>query len=153
MLFALPVPQSVRVGLLGRVGAKAIDLALVVIVAALLPYPLGPIGGFLYSLLADGLPWKALRGQSVGKKLLKLRVWSRARHAPANLRDSALRNAPIALATFFAIIPVWGWIILVLVGMPLMAMEIYLMATAETGHRLGDQMGDTEVLDLREEAK
>lgn len=153
MLFALPVPQSVRVGLLARVGAKAIDFVVVVLVAVILPYPLGPLLGFLYSLLADGLPWKPLRGQSVGKKLLKLRVWSRSRHAPANLRDSALRNAPVALATFFAIIPVWGWIILVLVGLPLMAMEIYLMATAEAGHRLGDQMGDTEVLDLKGEAK
>ena len=31
-----------------------------------------------------------------------------------------------------------------------MAMEIYLMITVETGHRLGDVMGDTEVVRERE---
>ena len=65
---------------------------------------------------------------------------------PASIRASILRNAPVGVATFFAIIPVWGWLILGIVGIPLMIMEVYLMATVGTGHRLGDVMGDTEVV-------
>ena len=53
------------------------------------------------------------------------------------------------MATFFAIIPIWGWLILALIGVPLMLMEIYLMLSVETGHRLGDVMGDTEVIQAR----
>jgi hypothetical protein len=85
-------------------------------------------------------------GQSVGKRLLKLRTRNLVHGGPAGYRDSLLRNAPVGIATFFAIIPVWGWLILGLVGLPLMVMEVYLMATAANGHRLGDVMGDTEVV-------
>jgi hypothetical protein len=52
----------------------------------------------------------------------------------------------VGLCTFFAIIPIWGWIILFLVGIPLMAIEIYLLARVETRQRLGDVMADTEVV-------
>jgi hypothetical protein len=30
-----------------------------------------------------------------------------------------------------------------------MIMEIYLMVSVETGHRLGDVMGDTEVIEVK----
>lgn len=150
MLFVLPVGSQIKVGLVNRVIAKVIDLLLVIAVAAILPYPLGPIAGFLYSILADGIPYKGFSGQSVGKRLLRLRVMHRTYKRPANFRDSALRNTPVGVATFFAIIPIWGWLILALVGIPLMVMEVYLMATVETGHRLGDVMGDTEVVELKE---
>jgi hypothetical protein len=38
---------------------------------------------------------------------------------------------------------------LILIGLPLMIMEVYLMLTVGTGQRLGDVMGDTEVIDVR----
>ena len=122
------------------------DIILVIALAVVLPYPLGPLVGFLYSLCADGLNFGPFRGQSVGKKLMRLRTVSRVRGAPASLRESILRNAPVGVATFFAIIPLWGWLIAGLLGVPLMIMEVYLMATVEHGHRLGDVMGDTEVV-------
>jgi uncharacterized RDD family membrane protein YckC len=133
-----------------RVVAKLIDLFLVIAAAAILPYPLGPLMGFTYSVAGDGMRGGPFRGQSIGKKLLKLRVINTATKHPASLRDSVLRNAPVGVATFFAIIPIWGWLILGFIGLPLMMMEIYLMVSVESGHRLGDVMGDTEVIHARE---
>ena len=149
MLFVLPASNSaLKVSVMNRVIAKVIDLVFVVALAAVLPYPLGPLLGFLYSLFADGLPVAGFRGQSIGKKVMKLRVQNAVNRVPASLKESALRNAPVGVATFFAIIPVWGWLILGLIGVPLMIMEIYLMLSVDTGHRLGDVMGDTEVIEL-----
>ncbi|MGK5081729.1 hypothetical protein WDW37_00365 [Bdellovibrionota bacterium FG-1] len=155
-----------RVSVFHRVLAKVVDLVLVFALAAILPYPLGPVAGFLYSLLADGLKLGKTSGQSVGKKLFGLKVvqivsenvndagsGSFAEHEsviksriPATFKASCLRNAPIGVATFFGIIPIWGWIILGIIGIPLMVIEVYLMMTVASGHRLGDVMGDTEVV-------
>lgn len=152
MLFVLPVPSSVphlKVRVLNRVIAKVIDIVLVFAVAAFLPYPLGPLLGFSYSLTADGMNFGPFHGQSVGKRAMRLQVLNTREKSPASVRDSVLRNAPVGVATFFAIIPVWGWLILALIGIPLMVMEIYLMVSVETGHRLGDVMGDTEVVEFK----
>lgn len=150
MFFALPLQHSqIKVSVINRVVAKMIDILIVVAVAAILPYPLGPLLGFLYSLFGDGMSFGPFNGQSVGKKVMKLQVLNLIRKEPATYRDSALRNAPVGVATFFAIIPIWGWLILGLIGIPLMVMEIYLMLSVETGHRLGDVMGDTEVIELK----
>ncbi len=168
------------VHVLNRVLAKMLDILIVFALAGVLPYPLGPLAGFIYSLVADGIQIGKFQGQSVGKKLLGLQVVQLVAPAtglatgaalelqgsggfaesdapearmktprerkPMSLRASVVRNAPVGVATFFAIIPVWGWLILALVGVPLMVMEIYLMVTAENGHRLGDVMADTEVV-------
>jgi uncharacterized RDD family membrane protein YckC len=151
MLLAALATQAgfpTRVSVLNRVIAKLIDLAIVLLLVGLV-YPVGPLLGFLYSLCADGIGVGGMQGQSVGKKLLKLQVLHVPSRRPASIRDSVLRNAPVGVATFFGIIPVWGWLILGLIGLPLMVMEIYLMITVETGHRLGDVMGDTEVVERR----
>lgn len=149
MFFSLPIPHQVKVNVTNRVMAKAIDMA-IVFTLALVFYPAGPLLGFFYSVLADGLHYKTLRGQSIGKKIMGLRVVSLIRGKPANFRESMLRNSPVGIATFFAIIPFWGWLILALIGIPLMLMEIYLMLSVDTGRRLGDIMGDTEVIDVAE---
>jgi hypothetical protein len=140
-----------------RVGAKFIDLAVVMLVSVIVFYPVGPLVGFLYSLLADALPFRGFSGQSLGKKLLKLRAIS-LKPGPAKVgadgnpaltyRDSLFRNAPVGVATFFALIPVWGWAILALIGFPLMIVEIYLLVRAPRGQRLGDVMADTEVVEV-----
>jgi uncharacterized membrane protein len=138
----------VKASVLQRVLAKTVDLLLVFTLAAVLPYPVGPLAGFIYSLVADGVKIFKFPGQSVGKKLFKLKVVQlvNGERKPPSLKASVLRNAPVGIATFFAIIPIWGWLILGLVGIPLMIMEIYLMLSVEQGHRLGDVMGDTEVV-------
>ena len=138
---------------LNRVAAKMIDILFVFALAVVLPYPLGPLAGFGYSLVADGMHVKPFRGQSLGKLIMRLRVVSTLEPRPASLRDSIIRNAPVGVATFFAIIPVWGWLILGLIGLPLMVIEVYLMTTVANGHRLGDVMGDTEVVGVPRKAK
>jgi uncharacterized RDD family membrane protein YckC len=155
-----------RVSLFSRILAKFVDLLLVFALAAFLPYPFGPFAGFVYSLVADGTKLGSFRGQSIGKKLFKLRVVQIVTRnvaepgsggfgeaaslvkemRPPSMRACCLRNAPVGIATFFGIIPIWGWLILGLVGIPMMVIEIYLMATVARGHRLGDVMGDTEVI-------
>lgn len=138
---------------LNRVAAKLIDISVLFLSAMILPYPIGPIGGFLYTVFCDGIGFKKFQGQSLGKKLLKLQVVQQKSGAPIGWKHSALRNAPVGFATFFAIIPVWGWLILFLIGLPLMMMEVYLILTAAQGHRLGDVMADTEVIELKERAE
>lgn len=139
------VPQKVpgRSSILLRVMAKAADLCFVFLLAGFLPYPAGPLAGFLYSIFADGI-----NGQSVGKRIFSLQVVGMHTRKPVRWRDSLFRNAPVGVATFFGIIPVWGWLVLGLVGIPLMIIEVYLMFTVPAGHRLGDVMGDTEVIEV-----
>jgi len=147
MVFALSFSsQTAKVVVLNRIIAKLIDLFLVILVGVVIPRPFGPLTGFAYSLLADGMNIGPFHGQSIGKRILGLRVVQMNSQTPATFQDSVLRNAPVGVATFFAIIPVWGWLILFLMGVPLMVIEIYLMMTKPGGHRLGDLMGNTEVL-------
>lgn len=137
-----------------RVSAKFIDLFIVMLASIVVIYPLGPLVGFLYSILADAIPLKGFEGQSFGKKIMRLRVLStkagtsREGRVRLSYRESVLRNAPVGVATFFALIPVWGWAILALIGFPLMIVEIYLLVRAPGGQRLGDVMADTEVAEL-----
>ena len=138
-----------KASITNRVIAKVMDLTLVVAVAVILPYPLGPLLGFLYSLVGDAMNFGPFCGQSVGKKIMHLQVVNTNRREPARVRDSVYRNAPVGVATFFAIIPIWGWLILGLIGIPLMVMEVYLMMSVDNGHRLGDVMGDTEVIEFK----
>lgn len=134
-----------------RILAKFIDIVVVIALGALLPRFVGPLLGFAYSVLADGMKFGPFIGQSVGKKLMGLRVISRSRKGkPVTLAESAIRNSPIGFATFFGIIPVWGWILLGLIGIPLMLLEGYLVLRAPNGHRLGDVMADSEVVRARE---
>lgn len=144
MIPLLPVSSKLKASVTHRVIAKVIDLFFVFILAGTLPYPAGPLLGFLYSLLADGVG-----GRSIGKRLLRLKVVHVKTRLSADWRDSFIRNTPVGVATFFGIIPVWGWLILGLAGIPLMLIEVYLMATVPMGHRLGDVMGDTEVIELK----
>ncbi len=149
ILFSLPITTSLKVSVTSRVIAKAIDLFIVFLLTAIISYPIGPAIGFLYSLFGDGIHYRKWRGQSIGKKLMRLQVLNTVTKQPARWRESALRNTPVGVATFFAIIPIWGWLILGLIGFPLMLMEVYLMVSVETGHRLGDVMGDTEVVEVQ----
>lgn len=146
--------HQMRTLVLHRVFAKAIDLALVFLMALILP-PVGALLGFLYSLGGDALRWKSMQSQSFGKRVMRLQTVSRVRQGvdglrkPVTLKEAIYRNAPVGVATFFALIPFWGWMIMVLIGIPLMLMEVYLMLSVDSGHRLGDVIGDTEVISSR----
>ena len=131
---------------LNRVAAKLVDFFIVMSASAVLPRVVGPLLGFGYSMLADGFRGGPFYGQSVGKRLFGLQVVHQKTGEVASFRDSIIRNTPVGVATFFAIIPIWGWIILFFIGLPLMLIEIYLIARVARGHRLGDVMADTEVV-------
>jgi uncharacterized RDD family membrane protein YckC len=132
-----------------RALAKGVDCFLALSAAALLPAPIGPLLGMIYLVLADGLQFQNFESQSVGKKLLGLQTWNSKSGELATFRESAIRNSPVAVAMFFAMIPVWGWIFFILVGIPLLAIEIFLMIKVEGHQRLGDVMADSEVRAIR----
>jgi uncharacterized RDD family membrane protein YckC len=127
-----------------RVFAKLIDLSIVLLLGFAIQGGVGSVLGFLYSICADGLPIRKLHCQSVGKHFLKLRVISQSGEHP--LRSSIIRNAPVGLVTFLMIIPFWGWILSLLVGIPLGLYEISLMFRADKHQRLGDVMAETVVV-------
>lgn len=131
-----------KVSALTRCVAKAIDLSVILLLSLAIPYA-GAILGFIYTLVHDGI----FRGQSLGKRIFHLRTIDLRTGAPCGLRESVIRNSPFGIATFFGIIPFWGWIILVLLGIPLVLLELYLMMTLENGARLGDVMADTQVVE------
>jgi len=138
---SLPVVNNSKVSITSRCAARAIDLSIVFVLDVFLPHPAGVFLGFIYTLFQDAI-WD---GRSVGKRLLKLRVLNAHTKQACTIKESALRNSTIGVALFFAIVPFWGWIILVLLGIPLVIMEIYLMKNKEHGQRLGDVMAETQV--------
>jgi uncharacterized RDD family membrane protein YckC len=143
---SLPSAARQKFAVAQRVAAKMIDLLIVGMVGVLLPTFFAPIAGFIYSLVGDGLNGWGFRGQSVGKRLMGLKVVRVPGGEPMRMRDSTIRNLPIGVATFFAIIPLWGWIICILVGVPLMLIEITLMLRMKDETRLGDIMAGTRVV-------
>ena len=146
-------PDGVKIHPATRCMAKAIDMSAIFFLALILPYPIGVLLGFAYTLVHDGL----FNGQSLGKRVFHLKAVQAGQEVivatpemPAcTVRESVIRNVPLGVATFFAIIPFWGWIILVLLGVPLVLLEVYLMLTSPTGSRLGDVMADTRVVQLK----
>ncbi len=133
-----------------RVFAKVIDLLFVLFLGRIpLVGGAGSVLGFLYSIVSDSFAYKSVQGQSIGKKILKIRVASGNGNQTrmARLRTSVLRNAPVGIVTFLMIIPVWGWILSLLIGIPLFLIELSLMIKADRHQRLGDVMAESAVLD------
>src|SRR5574342_497290 len=128
--------------------ARLVDLALA-FAAANLAGPAGPVLACLYLLLADGL----LHGQSVGKRLLGVRTMAIARGAtrgrPAGYRESALRNLPFGLLALFYGVTLVGWIMLFVVGLPMICFESWMVWTDRHGVRIGDIFADTQVVDAK----
>lgn len=127
---------------LNRLIGKAIDLILVVALASVL-YPAGPLAAFLYILISDGLK----DGRSLGKRVVRLCVINTTTGKAADFKDSIIRNSPIAVAVLFFLIPLWGWFLWIIIGIPILAIEVYLMRSLEQQARLGDTMADTKVLE------
>ncbi|MFZ9000974.1 MAG: RDD family protein [Bacteriovoracaceae bacterium] len=131
----------VRVAILSRLIAKSIDLFIVLILAIFF-YPVGILFAVLYLGVCDSLQ----NGQSVGKKFMGFCVISLEDGSPCSTRQSFIRNLPIIVPLIPAILPIWGWIFSILLGIPLIVMEVYLIFKLDSGHRLGDVMADTSVM-------
>src|SRR5512136_1025762 len=111
--------------------ARGVDF-LVAFAMAQLGHELGAILAVVYLLLADGF----LHGQSPGKRLFGVR----AMQVP--------RKAHFALIALFYVVPL-GWILLLLVGVPVIAFEAWMVWTDRLGIRIGDIFADTQVVDAK----
>ena len=132
---------------LNRLIGKAIDLTLVLFLASLPQlhaafYPVGPFAAFLYILICDGFQ----DGRSLGKRVVGLKVVNTTTGKPGSFKDSVMRNSTVAIPVLFFMIPILGWLLWFLIGIPILAIEIYLMTRLDLHARLGDTMADTQVL-------
>jgi hypothetical protein len=133
--------RSRKISLLARLFAKAIDLFIVLILSILL-YPVGIIAGVIYLSLSDSLQ----NGQSVGKKVIGFCVVSLEDGTKCSYKQSVVRNITLSLPIIIAVIPFWGWALSILMAIPIMGFEIYLMSRLDSAHRLGDVMADTTIV-------
>jgi uncharacterized RDD family membrane protein YckC len=133
--------SAIRTARLARLLAKAIDLFIVILISIFFG-PIGILLGLIYIAIADSLQ----NGQSVGKRVIGFAVVSMEDGNPCNIKQSFIRNLPIIIPLFFAIIPIWGWFFAAIIGIPLILLEVYLLYTLDSGHRLGDVMADTTVV-------
>jgi uncharacterized RDD family membrane protein YckC len=136
-----PYPKA---GLLPRAVARVADI----IVSLALSAVAGAVGlaaGLLYLLIADAL----LSGQSIGKRLGGVKVVHVPTRTSATLLQSMIRNSPFALAFVFYAVPIVGWFLLLIVGLPLVAFEAYMVYSDSLGIRIGDVFADTQVIDAK----
>jgi len=133
--------------------ARLVDLGLAFAIANAARQA-GPPLAALYLLVADGL----MHGQSVGKRIFGVRTMilpprGGTRGGPAGYRESVLRNAPFALLGLFYGLTLIGWLLLFVVGLPVVAFEAYMVLTDRFGIRIGDIFADTQVVDGKVVAK
>ena len=126
---------------LKRVMARIVDLLIAWVLALFLP-PAGVILGMVYLAVADGLQ----KGQSLGKMVFGLDV-VKPDGSPCDLRSSMFRNIPFVLMYLFFALGFFGWILLVIVGLPILLIELWLIYVDNKGERLGDRIADTRVVE------
>jgi len=129
-----------------RVVAKSIDGLVILTIFFLgkaLWFPLGLVSAFLLCAFQDGLGV----GQSVGKRILGLRVVDDQTGLGCSFFQSFQRNFPFAAGVIFAAVPLF-WMFFLLAFLPVLALETYLLFQLPTGVRLGDVLGNTLVGEL-----
>ena len=133
--------KAIKVAKLSRLIAKAIDLFIVACFAIWF-YPFGVILGIIYIAICDGLS----NGQSAGKRFMGFAVKSLEDGSPCSFKQSVIRNLPFILPLMIMVLPIIGWILGLILGAILIGVEVYLIYTLDSGHRLGDVMADTSVM-------
>jgi len=130
---------------LERFLAKFIDL-LVMGALFVIPGPVGPLAGTTYILISDGLDG----GQSLGKRLIRLRAVSLDPYGPCDLRKSMIRNSPFALLVVFCFIVGWipyvGTLLSLIAIAAVFGAETTLIFTDSMGSRFGDRVAGTLVI-------
>jgi uncharacterized RDD family membrane protein YckC len=137
-----------RTSVFNRLLARGIDCLIAVamlILGKALWWPVGVALACGYCALADGLG----EGQSVGKRILGLRVEDFSSQTPCDLAASCVRNLPFALALFLASAPLL-WLFFLLVALPLLGLELYILVSVDSGVRLGDVLANTQVAERPE---
>jgi uncharacterized RDD family membrane protein YckC len=133
--------NSIKTARLARLLAKLVDFLLVAILGLFL-FPFGIPLGVIYLSFADSL----YNGQSIGKKIMGFSVLSLEDGKPCRPKQSFIRNLPFIIPMLFAIIPFWGIIISVILFIPLILLELFLLSKLDSAHRLGDVLADTTVI-------
>lgn len=124
--------------------AKFIDFLIVAVLARVFS-PVGFFAGMTYLLIADGL----FQGRSAGKRLIELQTLRSDTGTAVAFRESILRNVPLAVAYLCLTIPYIGW----LAGGLIVLIEALLVIGNLHGHRVGDEIAKTQVIDLRPSAQ
>ncbi|MBP9673707.1 MAG: RDD family protein [Bacteriovoracaceae bacterium] len=140
--------SGTKAGQFSRLMAKGIDLFFLVLLSMFF-YPFGFILGLFYFSFADSLQ----NGQSIGKKFIGFSVVSLEDGSPCSSKQSVIRNLTLVIPLVFMIIPIWGWVLSLMLGVPLFILETYLCFKLDSGHRLGDVMADTTVVVVTPDAQ
>lgn len=139
-----------KVHAVDRFMAKGLDMILLVVFALILTvvwYPVAVLGAVCYALFHDAFKG----GTSPGKMIVGLKVINYPdESSPITWKVSAMRNISFAIFTLFAVIPMVGWILMFLIGVPLLIFEAYLIYSLDSGYRLGDIIAGTKVVALRD---
>ncbi|MBF0312364.1 MAG: RDD family protein [Oligoflexia bacterium] len=133
--------SPIRIARLSRMIAKFLDLLIVAILCTII-YPLGVFLGIAYLCISDSMQG----GQSIGKRFIGLAVIGLSDGRPCTFKQSCMRNLPLLIPLSMMIVPLWGWFLAVMLGLPLISLELYLLFMLDSGHRLGDVMADTTVI-------
>lgn len=132
-----------------RFAAKGIDLLLLValyLILQVFSLLVAVLVTAFFSAVQDGFG----AGQSIGKRIMGLRVVDDMTGISCSLRNSFLRNFPLTVAIVFVSTPVF-WALLILLVLPVLVLELYLLLTLDSGVRLGDVLGNTLVVEHLEE--
>ena len=120
-----------------RAVAKALDLLLIAAVWELLPKA-GFYAGIFYILVSDGL----FGGRSIAKKIIGLQVISMKTKLPCTMRDSIIRNLPLAAGIVLIKVPLIGWVIFAAICI----LELVLITGSEDSVMIGDMLANTTVV-------
>ena len=123
--------------------AKIVDFIVLGLLSRTDPF-YGVLAGALYILIGDGL----FTGQSLGKKLFKLKVLvsdEESKQRVCSFRDSIIRNLPFGLLAVLTAVPVLG-VFFFFVGLLYVAAELYFIFIDERGIRIGDIYAQTQVV-------
>jgi uncharacterized RDD family membrane protein YckC len=134
--------ESRKADLTHRLLARFIDF-LIGAAFCLVLFPVGVLMGATYIAIADGL----FNGQSLGKRIIGLKVVRAADGGPITFKDSLIRNSMYAVIYLFYLIPYLRWVLIPTVGLIIVAFEVYYLIVDLNGFRVGDLAADTRVID------
>ena len=129
--------EFTRAGLLVRTVAKILDFIIIAAAVEIVPKA-GFFAGLTYLLIGDGL----FNGQSLGKKLVGLRVVSADSRQPCTFRDSILRNGIFAIGYLVSRVLWIGWILIIIIA----ALEFIILLGSKDKMRIGDEIAKTIVI-------
>lgn len=131
--------------LVNRISARVIDIIVTLILyfAGDLFFPwLGMTIALGFGALQDSMGV----GQSVGKRMMGLRVVEEPHRTACSVQSSIIRNLPFILLFLFCLVPTLRFIG-ALVVFPVLCLESYLLYHLDSGTRLGDILANTSVVE------